>query len=71
MTELLGAAHDSINILRNAVAYLEAPPWSGGWSIPEYEKQEWAGRQPRRTCPEFLVDTPCLREVESLHVFST
>jgi hypothetical protein len=40
--ELLGAAHDSIHILRNAVAYLEHTPMSGEWQIPEYERQEWA-----------------------------
>jgi hypothetical protein len=39
--ELLGAAHDSVNILRNAVAYMERPPMSGEWDIPEYEKDEW------------------------------
>lgn len=40
--DLLGAAHDSIHILRNAIAYLEHPPMSGEWQIPEYERQQWA-----------------------------
>ena len=40
--ELLGAAHDSLNILRNAVAYLERTPMSGEWQIPEYKRTEWA-----------------------------
>lgn len=44
--ELLGAAHDSVNILRNAVAYLETPPWMGDWEIPEYERMEWAAANP-------------------------
>jgi hypothetical protein len=44
--ELLGAAHDSIHILRNAVAYLETPPMSGEWSIPEFERQKWAEENP-------------------------
>lgn len=41
-SELLGAAHDSLNILRNAVAYMENPPMQGSWEIPEYERTEWA-----------------------------
>jgi hypothetical protein len=44
--ELLGAAHDSIHILRNAVAYLEHTPMSGEWQLPEYERQEWAEKNP-------------------------
>lgn len=44
--DLLGAAHDSINILRNAVAYLERTPMSGEWEIPEYERQLWAAENP-------------------------
>jgi hypothetical protein len=35
--ELLGAAHDSINILRNAVTYLETPPMGDQWAISEWE----------------------------------
>jgi hypothetical protein len=45
-SELLGAAHDSLNILRNAVRYLETWPMSGEWEIPEYERQEWAEKNP-------------------------
>lgn len=33
--DLLGAAHDSVNILRAAVAYLETPPATGNWTPPE------------------------------------
>lgn len=33
--ELLGGAHDTLEILRNAVAYLEHPPTSGEWQVPE------------------------------------
>lgn len=33
--DLLGAAHDSLEILRNAVYYLENPPTSGRWTPPE------------------------------------
>lgn len=36
--ELLGAAHDSVHILRNAVAYLEHPPASGEWQLPAFER---------------------------------
>jgi hypothetical protein len=32
--DLLGAAHDSLDILRAAVAYLENPPASGAWTPP-------------------------------------
>jgi len=32
---LLGGAHDSLRILRNAVYYLERPPTSGLWKPPE------------------------------------
>lgn len=42
--ELLGAAHDSVSILRNAVRYLEAPPMSGEWEIPDYEVEEWEAK---------------------------
>jgi hypothetical protein len=33
--ELLGAAFDSVHILRAAVAYLERPPFGGEWIAPE------------------------------------
>ena len=33
--DLLGGAHDSIEILRNAVRYLESPPYGGRWTQPE------------------------------------
>jgi hypothetical protein len=39
--ELLGAAHDSVNILRNAVAYLDTPPMRGEWDIPQWEREQW------------------------------
>lgn len=42
--DLLGAANDSIRILRNAVAYLENPPMHGEWSRPQYEIDEWRAR---------------------------
>lgn len=32
--DLLGAAHDSVEILQAAVGYLEAPPTSGRWRAP-------------------------------------
>lgn len=35
--ELLGAAHDSLQILENAVTYLKTPPFSGAWSLPSTE----------------------------------
>lgn len=44
--ELLGAAHDSLNILRNAVAYLETWPMSGDWSVPQYEVDQWELEHP-------------------------
>ncbi len=52
-SELLGAAHDSLNILRNAVAYLEHPPMSGEWEIPEYERTEWAKKNDGEPLPPF------------------
>lgn len=33
--DLLGGARDNVDTLRNAVAYLEAPPALGGWQMPE------------------------------------
>jgi hypothetical protein len=33
--ELLGAAHDSVEVLRAAIYYLENPPMSGRWVQPE------------------------------------
>jgi hypothetical protein len=35
--ELLGAAHDSLELLENAVAYIKEPPASGTWSPPKGE----------------------------------
>jgi hypothetical protein len=32
--ELLGAAHDSLDLLTRAVHYLQTPPSSGGWKPP-------------------------------------
>lgn len=52
-SELLGAAHDSLNILRNAVAYMENPPMQGDWQIPEYERTEWAEKNDGEPCPPF------------------
>jgi hypothetical protein len=34
--DLLGAAYDSLSILRAAVAYLENPPATGRWIAPEH-----------------------------------
>lgn len=39
--ELLGAAHDSVQILVNAVAYLKRPPASGEWELPADEREKW------------------------------
>lgn len=44
--ELLGAAHDSVHILRNAVAYLESPPARGEWLPPQIERDEWEKENP-------------------------
>lgn len=35
--ELLGAAHDSLQILVNAVAYMTTPPITGEWELPPLE----------------------------------
>lgn len=35
--ELLGAAHDSLQVLENAVEYLRHPPALGAWVLPEAE----------------------------------
>lgn len=51
--ELLGAAHDSLHILKNAVAYLEAWPTSGDWSVPQYELDEWEKTNPGEPLPPF------------------
>lgn len=39
--ELLGAAHDDVEIVRNALRYLETPPFSGDWSLPPAELAAW------------------------------
>lgn len=39
--ELLPAALHSVHILRNAVAYMENPPFRGEWQIPEFERKEY------------------------------
>lgn len=44
--EILGGAHDSVIILRQAVAYLERPPMKGEWDIPAWEREEWAALHP-------------------------
>ena len=36
--DLLGAAHDDVELLRRAIAYLEAPPASGRWEPPVAEQ---------------------------------
>lgn len=51
--ELLAAAHESINILRNAVAYLETPPWKGDWEVPQWERDEWERLHPGEEIPPF------------------
>lgn len=40
--ELLGSAHESIEILQAAIDYLRTPPMSGEWQPPERERKEWA-----------------------------
>lgn len=42
--ELLGAAHDSLQVLENAVAYLTTPPFGGAWAMPEAETEAWKAR---------------------------
>lgn len=39
--DLLGAARHSIEILQNAVAYLQNPPMTDGWRLPDPELQAW------------------------------
>lgn len=38
--ELLGAAHDSIQVLMNAVEYLQHPPFAGAWNLPGPEADQ-------------------------------
>lgn len=47
--ELLGAAHDSLILLENAVAYLRVPPASGTWEPPKGEV--------RRAVAKSVLDT--------------
>jgi hypothetical protein len=51
--ELLGAAHDSLQILENAVRYLEKPPFGGGWSLPGPEVEENRRKYGTDTGPSF------------------
>lgn len=41
--DLLGSAHDSVNILAAAIAYLDTPPTGGAWSSPESSGTPKAG----------------------------
>jgi hypothetical protein len=45
-SELLTAARHSVQILRNAVEYLEHPPMLGAWSRPEVELMKWRAAHP-------------------------
>jgi Recombination endonuclease VII len=47
--ELLGAAHDSLDLLQNAVGYLKAPPASGSWQPP--------AKEARRAVPKAVLET--------------
>lgn len=42
--ELLGAAHDSLAILENAVAYMRNPPLRGEWEPPASEVEAWEAK---------------------------
>lgn len=44
--EILGGAKDSLETLRNAVAYLESPPALGEWVMPEKKGPDDAGPPP-------------------------
>lgn len=44
--DLLGAAHDDVEVLRRAVIYLETPPTSGRWRLPRVQGQEDPGEPP-------------------------
>lgn len=51
--ELLGAAHDSLQILVNAVAYMRTPPYSGEWELPPLEVEENRARYGEDDAPPF------------------
>ncbi len=42
--ELLGAAHDSAQVLINALEYLTRPPSTGEWVLPPKEVADWRER---------------------------
>lgn len=42
--ELLGAAHDSAQVLINALEYLTRPPSTGEWVLPAKEVADWRER---------------------------
>ena len=51
--DLLGAAHDSIQILENAVAYLATPPFAGAWKVPEAEADDFERKYGTRDVASF------------------
>lgn len=51
--DLLGAAHDSVQVLKNAVAYMERPPFSGDWALPPLEEKDNLARYGTRSGPSF------------------
>jgi hypothetical protein len=51
--ELLGAAHDSLQVLENAVKYLKTPPFGGAWSLPEAEVDEFEKKYGTRAVASF------------------
>lgn len=42
--DLLGAAHDSLELLTRAAGYLETPPSSGSWDAPKSEAKRQVAR---------------------------
>jgi hypothetical protein len=54
--ETLGGAHDNVDRLRAAVAYLDSPPMSGNWTPPRPNKRRLStSRNPAETDPSYLL----------------
>jgi hypothetical protein len=51
--ELLGAAKHDVKILRNAVAYMENPPFQGNWSPPQEWLDAWEAEHPGEPPPPY------------------
>jgi hypothetical protein len=66
--DLLGAAHDSIEMLNAAVAYLDTPPTSGLWRAPEEKAVVETARTSRLIDPDAIGGRPSRAQAQTLAI---